>query len=365
MSFHSRSKNTTDNNKQIVDPYKVVLHRVECLNKFYGNIVFDTVLNKLKFEDVHGMSHDLGSSKKKTIVDSNVDVDDMKEIVVDISTKIVNSKLDALDTGISFKSKWIEGENYIKGDMVTYDNNVYIADKDTTKIPSSVDWSLFYGNSINFTGEWKYGRTYKDNNLVVHNKCIYICLKNCESYMQPDADRDNWQIFISKEWFTPIEQESKSWLWSMFTGTTLEYDGKKACSMVDDVSCDFVQLIIDKKVNIPFDGVCKIVGSGIVHSGSIQFTQPGFYKLEYNIEHKKSTGGMFYITVASLKIPGSTRIVDAVDNLNIVHHSVPIYVNYNMLGGNVRLVFETTGKTIEIAPLSTWITIEKISNQIV
>lgn len=102
-----------------------------------------------------------------------------------------------------FKGLWEDSRRYLKGDVVSYENTLWVAIGDSTgemPTPSSAYWDL--PDQLETIQDWRVDRIYKLGRVVIGNdKRLYYCLKEGSVGVIPDTD-------TTGEWkpvYTPSE----------------------------------------------------------------------------------------------------------------------------------------------------------------
>ena len=86
--------------------------------------------------------------------------------------------------GENFKGNYAPG-TYIKGDIVTFEDDYYVANKDQTEVESRIKDSIFWANiswkqgkDSNYRGEWNNSYGYAEGSIVFYNDKFYSAVTN-------------------------------------------------------------------------------------------------------------------------------------------------------------------------------------------
>jgi len=87
-------------------------------------------------------------------------------------------------SGENFKGNYAPG-TYIKGDIVTFEDDYYVANKDQTEVESRIKNSIFWANiswkqgkDSNYRGEWNNSYDYAQGSIVFYNDKFYSAVTN-------------------------------------------------------------------------------------------------------------------------------------------------------------------------------------------
>lgn len=350
MNFHSR---TTKNNEEIAneitkdiskpdDPYKVILHKIEALGKYYGMIYYDTVLNKLSFKDNENKITDIINNKKINIKSNKlfnnndnihqIEMEDLKNMIIKITYDNINKKATEIYSVINgfkkdngsintilnpmYKGIWDDTINYSINDIVKYNNNIYISCmSNINSNPETDNLWLLIDSPVKYIGKWIYGNNYVKNNIVVDqiDSSLYICCQSNKSHLQPSLDNVNWSKFIP---VNPIN--AHEYFYGLFTNSTCccYYDNNLRLTLYDKSNCPnshnnineskinlYIQQIIsiNEQINIPINLIGSM--SGISYSynkelDAIYIISHGLFKITYNVCYH----GSIYDVMSYVKI---------------------------------------------------------------
>lgn len=351
MNFHSR---TTKNNEEFVkpqtdDPYKIILHKIESLGKYYGMVYYDTVLNKISFKDTENRTSDITNSKKINIKSNKlfnnndnvhqVDMEDLKNMIIKITYDNINKKATEIYSTINefkknngsintilnpmYKGIWDDSISYNVNDIVKYKNSIYISClSNINSNPETDNLWLLIDSPVKYIGKWVYGNNYIRNNIVIDeiDSSLYICCESNKSHLQPSLDSNNWSPFmpISNLGNNKNINTNNEYFYGLFTNSTCccHYDTKLRITLYDKSNCHhshnsineskinayMKQLItINEQINIPINLVGSMIGLSYNYNkelDSLYILGYGLFKITYNICYH----GSIYDVMSYVKI---------------------------------------------------------------
>ena len=125
------------------------------------------------------------------------------------------------ETFIKIKEVYNENNNYVIGEKVVFENNIYNCIVDTTGVFNKDNWELFVGYIPEETvvfNEWVSGTTYEVDDFVIHDCKLYKCIT---ANSDIDFTESNWIMSIGyidedgvkiTEWITGNEYKENDFV---------------------------------------------------------------------------------------------------------------------------------------------------------